>query len=272
MPSPFPGMDPYLENSARWRDFHQRLMTYACDAIQPLLPPKYLAQLDERLTVGSTGRQILPDVTVLRTLREAQVEYAVAIADAPPPNPLPAAPTLPQITEPIRVRVDHVREPYIEIIQPETGEVITVIEVLSPTNKTDKEGRKQYEQKRHAVLHSTAHLVEIDLLSQGEQFSPPIREANGELRSCRYVIAVNRAEHDRSDYELYPLALQDPLPNFRIPLRTPDADVTLDLQAVFTRCYDNGRYNLLLNYTKPPAVPLSDEEHTYAQSLISNPQ
>src|SRR5574341_1381419 len=81
MSSPFPGMDPYLENPALWPDVHQRLITYIADALQPELRPNYLARIGERVYVAETGRNIYPDVTLLgRPMRERRPESAGAVA------------------------------------------------------------------------------------------------------------------------------------------------------------------------------------------------
>ena len=257
MPSPFPGMDPYLEDPARWRDLHQRLMTYACDQLQDTLRPHYAARLEERLYVASSDRPIIPDVTILKPpLREARAEYAAA-------SP---------VVEPyvLIVSDDPVREPFMEIIVPHTGEVVTVIEVLSPTNKQDRNGCAHYQQKREEVLNSTAHLVEIDLLAEGERVTPEMHDrTTGALLDYRYVVSVNRAQGHRERYELYPIRLADCLPHFRIPLKPEHADVTLDLQAVFGRCYDNGAYDLLIDYGKPSRVKLSDAERRFVASVLT---
>jgi hypothetical protein len=104
------------------------------------------------------------------------------------------------------------------------------------------------------------------------EVSSPSHNADGagRVQTYCYGIAVNRAEGDRGDYALYPLRLQDRLPRFRIPLRIPDPDVVLDLQAVFMRRYDNGAYALLFDYAKPRAVPLTDEESRVAHAPIGD--
>ncbi len=257
MPSPFPGMDPYLEDPARWRDLHQAIINYGREMLQQKLRPHYVAQVDERMYVASSERHIIPDVTIIRPpLREARAEYAVA-------SP---------VVEPYVLIVpdDPVREPFMEIIVPHTGEVVTVIEVLSPTNKQDRNGWAHYQQKREEVLNSTAHLVEIDLLAEGERVTPEMHDrATGALLDYRYVVSVNRAQSHRERYELYPIRLADRLPHFRIPLKPEHADVTLDLQAVFGRCYDNGAYDLLIDYGKPPCVKLLDAERGFVASVLT---
>src|SRR5262247_2400043 len=71
MPSPFPGMDPYLE--AHWRDIHARLVIYACDALQAVLPGALRARVEESVVLetpmGLADHALFPDVRV--------VEYAL---------------------------------------------------------------------------------------------------------------------------------------------------------------------------------------------------
>ncbi len=254
MPSPFPGMDPYLEDPARWRDLHQRLMTHAGERLQRMLRPNYVVQLEERMYVASSERLIIPDVTILRPpLREPRESYGVTA-----------------IAEPyvLILSDDPTREPFMQIIVPQTGEVVTVIEVISPTNKQDHRGYAHYRQKREEVLNSSAHLVEIDLLGEGERVIPPVKQrSTGLPLGYRYIISVNRAQ-DRVRYEMYPLQLGDRLPNFRIPLKPEHTDVTLDLQAVFEQCYENGAYDLLIDYGKPPPVALSDAERAFVANVL----
>ena len=265
MPSPFPGMDPYLENPATWSDLHQSLITYIRDALQPELRPNYLARIGERVYVAETGRNIYPDVTLLgRPMREPRPTGPAPAAEAE------ASPVV--VREPFTLMLpsgEH-REPYLEIIHSTGREVVTVIEVLSPANKTPGVGCKQYRKQQKA--RSRAHLVEIDLLSQGlfvPAFSDEDKRPDDVPRS-RYLISVSRAP-DRTVFDLYPLILPEPLPTFRIPLRAPDPDVLLNLQAVFDKCYENGRYADVIDYTQPPPAPLSlDEQHWVKTTLFKS--
>jgi hypothetical protein len=264
-------MDPYLERPATWSDLHQSLITYIRDALQPELRPNYLARIGERVYIAETGRNIYPDVTLLgRPLRERRPE-----SPAETPAPVAGAVATPTvIREPFTLMLlsgEH-REPYLEIIHSTGHEVVTVIEVLSPANKTPGEGYEQYRKKQREVLRSRAHLVEIDLLSQGLfvlAFSEKDTRPEDFPRS-RYLISVSRAP-DRTAFETYPLILPEPLPTFRIPLRAPDPDVPLNLQAVFDKCYENGRYADIIDYDQPPPAPLSlNEQHWLKTALLKS--
>ena len=49
MPSPFPGMNPYLEQEDTWEDFHQRFLTHAADGLSELVGGNYLVKIEVRL-------------------------------------------------------------------------------------------------------------------------------------------------------------------------------------------------------------------------------
>ena len=259
MPSPFPGMDPYLENPESWPDLHQRLITYMAESLQPALAPNYRARMDMRLYVVRPRRNVYPDVSIIR---EASSDYTVVQA-----APRPYVPS--EVAEPYIVILpeEQHREPFIQIIHAPSGEVITAIEVLSPANKVDGEGRKQYLRKQDEILNSTIHLVEIDLLSLGARVTPELRDESGAQLAYRYLVCVSRAE-DHGRFETYPITLKSPLPRFRIPLRAPDADVILDLQAVFNRAYDSGAYATEIEYSQPAPVPLTSEEQAWVDQLL----
>lgn len=264
MPGPFPGMDPYLEDPARWPDVHQSLITYIRDALQPHLRPRYLARIGERVYIVAPPQAMYPDVVLIRrpAVREAGAVYAVAEAEvametAEPSPDEPVIVTLPP--------TEH-REPFVEIIHA-GGEVVTVIEVLSPANKTPGEGHRLYRRKQQEILETPVHLVEIDLLSTGEHTVAVPEETRAELRPHRYLVCVRRGP-ERHHFELYPIPLAKRLPRMRVPLKEPDPDVVLDLQGVFDRCYDNGGYAELVDYRKPPPVPLSPEEAAWVDGLL----
>jgi hypothetical protein len=267
MPSPFPGMDPYLEEPASWPDVHQRLITYLADDLQSGLPRDYIARIGERVYLVEPERNVYPDVALLqRPIRERRDE-PVAVMETP------STPTV--IREPLTMILPsgEYREPFVEI-RHGREEVVTVIEVLSPANKTAGEGYAQYRRKQREVMRSHAHLVEIDLLNRGLfvlACSPDSDERPPTLPLSRYLICVSRWP-ERWKFEAYPLILPEPLPSFRIPLKAPDPDVVLNLQAAFDRCYDNGRYMTMVDYSQPPPAPLSLDEQHWVKTNLFKPQ
>ncbi|HET90031.1 MAG TPA: DUF4058 family protein [Chloroflexi bacterium] len=265
MPSPFPGMDPYLEAPAHWPDVHQRLITYIADTLQPHLPPRYYARMGERVYVLVPPHAFYSDVLLLepaRALREPPPTYTSTPPDV----------TVDEWAEtdatPVIIRfppVEH-REPYLEIVHAAGDEVVTLIEVLGPTNKVAGAGREQYLRKQADVLNSAINLVEIDLLSSGQPTVFPA-EIVPRLPPHRYRIAVRRAV-EAEQIEVYPIALHQRLPVLGVPLRVPDPDAPLDLGAVFTRCYDNGGYGDRVDYRRPPSAFLTPQEAAWADGLL----
>ncbi|MEH1910671.1 MAG: DUF4058 family protein [Nostoc sp.] len=147
MPSPFPGMNPYLENPELWPKFHSRLIIAIADAIAPQLRPKYRVAVEKGVYQMIDENSILvgiPDVVVGSSLTNTEKEPSnIAVAASP--------------TKPITVNVpilEEVREGYLEVREVGTGEIVTVIEILSPKNKRTGEGRKTYESKPQQVLGS----------------------------------------------------------------------------------------------------------------------
>ena len=172
---------------------------------------------------------------------------------------------------PVEVRVPEleIAETYLQIIDLQMNQrVVTVVEVVSPTNKYSGPGRDSYLAKQSEVRRSDAHLVEIDLLRKGPHVvAVPERVVRG-LAVYDYLICVNRAEGNRADFQLYPRSLRQTLPRFRCPLTAGDNDVVVNLQAVLERTYEFGGYQDLLHYEQPCIPPLSVEDQTWADSLI----
>ena len=260
MPSQFIGMDPWLEDPARWPGVHQALITYLRDDMQPHLRPRNAATFGERIYVAMHDRGIYPDVMVVRRpIREATVTYAVGIS-------LGVA----EVAEPwvIALPSEEMRVPYIEIVETNSGDVVTVIELLSPVNKTEGEGRNKYLKRQAEILRSQANLVEIDLLGAGSRTMPTPLDSTGKPPPHRHLIGVYRAA-DRDHIESYPVRLDERLPRFRIPLRDPDPDVVVDLQAALDRCYDNGAYADLIDYSKGATVALSSQEKEWVDERLA---
>jgi hypothetical protein len=254
-------MDPYLEDPSLWPGVHQRLITYISDELQSHIRPKYNARIGERLYVVEPDRDIYPDVTLIqRRQPEPALAGGTGVAVAPAIGDTPLTLIVPPV---------EYREPYIEIVHTGGGEVVTVIEILSPANKTQGKGYELYQRKQQEVLNSQAHLVEVDLLSQGLH---TLALPGGNLTNLppyRYLICVSRAP-DRYKFELYAIPLAQRLPRCYIPLKASDPDVVLDLPAIFNRCYDNGGYVDVLDYTQPPKVPLSAEEQAWVTATINS--
>lgn len=251
MPSPFPGMDPYLEARRLWPDVHASMITYIRESLQPALRPNYIARIGERVQLAYRDQSYVPDVLLLQTIREQQAVYATAsalVADEP---------------QLVMSLDESYTEAYLEIITQDTGEVVTLIELLSPANKVG-DGREQYLQKQHDILSSPVNLVEIDLLAYGQATVLARNAPISEPADWRYLISISRGR-PRRRLEVYAVPLAQRLPNCRIPLRPPDGDVVLDLTAVLNRSYDVGSYDLLLDYRTAPETILRDTEAAWLQ-------
>lgn len=258
MPSPFPGMDPYLE--AHWRDVHARLIIYASDALQAVLPGGLRARVEERVILeapqGYKDHPLFPDVRVVEfsPKREpgARPGESVAVAE---PLLIDAGPESPT-------------ETFLEIIDLASGNaVVTVIELLSPSNKSPGPNREQYLRKQMELCSSTTNLVEIDLNRFGAHtLAFPLAHLKPKARTP-YMACVRRATR-RLIAEVYPMPLWERLPTIRVPLRPDDDDVSLDLQALVEQCYRNGGYEGTLNYVAEPEPPFLGADKTWAHGWL----
>jgi hypothetical protein len=263
MPSPFPGMDPYLEHPARWPSVHQRMITYIGDTLNLLLPPQYVADIGERVYVvqPERSRSLYPDVVVIEQPaaptppEQSRGGTAVAVASDPP---------WVLVLEPVEIR-----EVFVQVLTvPDEGRLVTVIEILSPANKAaGSEGRELYLTKQREILQSESHLIEIDLLRRGEHTVAPPREALLRRGTWDYLASLHRGGQG-GRYQIWASTVQQRLPRIEVPLADGDPDVVLDLQAVFSRCYDDGAYARRLDYRSDPPVPLSAEDAAWANDLL----
>ena len=261
MPSPFPGMDPYLEHPGLWPGVHQGLITFARSALNAMLPPPYIADIGERLYVIQPERSIYPDVVVV----ERPTDLPVMTQEAGGTATLVASDPHWELT----VQPVEMREVFIEILATaDESRVITVIEVLSPSNKTiGSDGRHLYLTKQRELLRSPTHLIEIDLLRQGEHSVAPPQESLLEKGRWDYLVSLHRGG-ERGRYLIWPISLQDRLPRILVPLSDGDPDIVLDLQAVFDRSYDEGAYARRLDYSRAPRVALTGDDAKWADGLL----
>jgi hypothetical protein len=252
MPSPFPGMDPYLEGS-EWTSVHTELSSEIARQLSPQLRPKYVARTTRRFVtedledIGITTSSAYPDVSVFKggQVKEAQATFA----GGPPPLHLKTliAAEAPQVT--------------IEIRDVTSRRLVTAIEVLSPSNKRSA-GYLEYLDNRQRLLRSEAHLIEIDLLRTGQRV--PMEDP---LPPAPYFVFLSRVE-SRPVIDVWPIQLDMPLPVVPTPLLTGDQDATLDLQAALNTIYDALNYDLTLDYSRTPEIPLQGEAANWAAELL----
>jgi hypothetical protein len=251
-------MDPFLEAPAWFPDLHDHLIARMSETLMACLPAPYFSLIGSRVWVDPVQRPIGPDNKILRG-----------------PGPSPTAPqgnggvavALTQATLPLVINVPHeeIVEKRIDVYarhEPE-DRLVTVIEVLSPTNKTPgKQGLQRYRQKQQEVLASDVHLVEIDLLRDGHHATAvPEDLLRAKAGTLAYHVSIHHFDN-LEDYFVYPIRLEEALPAIAIPLLPGDGEVTVDLQAVFTHCYDTGPYRRSVRYAKGQTVPALDPEQT----------
>lgn len=259
MPSPFPGMDPYLEDPVRWSDTHHGLMGAMRAMLNASLPPRYAAHVEERCYIVEPERTIIPDLTIRLHPPDWQGARGIAVTTTPVADPPLILKTLPF----------PIREFYINIVDvQEKGHVVTTIELLSPTNKAvGTKGWKLYRKKQQEVLASRTHLIEIDLLRTGEHVvaapkMPLLREGRWD-----YLVSLHRGGQSET-IEVWMRTIRDRLPRITVPLNPGEPDLVLDLQAVFDRNYDEGAYTREIDYTQDPIPPLRPEDATWADALL----
>jgi hypothetical protein len=258
MPSPFPGMDPYLEKPSLWPDVHIELISAIRAALNLQLDPSYFAQIQERIYISTEddpGRVVLsPDVQITSPTLEGR------------PATLTSEAGVLEIAEPLVLQTlldEEIREPYLEIIDAGSRKVVTVIEVLSPTNKFSRsQGLKSFRQKRTAIMKSRSHWVEIDLLRRGVSLALRKR-----IQPHEYFVQVSPVQV-RTRGWVWPIQLSQRLPVIRIPLRRGDDDVRLDLQAVLDTAYDHAGYARVIDYTKVPVPSLKPPWALWSDRLL----
>lgn len=251
MPSPFPGMNPFFERSGVWEEFHQNFISRCQEHLVAQAPPRYRVRSGARLYIHEpphTDRFFgISDISLHRPRIDAPASEPAASVVAP------VYATLPETVEIQRI-------PYVAIEDRAGGEFVTVIELLSPTNKYAGPDREQYLGKRRELLRSQTHLVELDMLRGGPRM--PLDA----MPFCAYCAVVSRVE-ERPRVGVWPWNLRDPMPGVPIPLRSPDADLHLDLKFVLDQVYDAFRYGDVI-YTGPPEPRLAPDDAAWAAPFI----
>jgi hypothetical protein len=254
---PFPGMDPYVEALGLWEGFHAPLVTNCAQALNQHLPEGYVAKIETRVELVTReipGSERIPDVLVARESHAPRFVYASTEETA-------GVATIEPVTIPLGRGEVELRERWIEVSTLPDMELVTVIEILSPTNKSGS-GRSEYLQKRDTLIERPVNLVEIDLLLGGRPM--PM----GKTLPAGHYHAIVARDGNRPNAEVYSWSIRHVLPPIPIPLRAPDADVQLDLNQAFEMTYCLGRFNRIVRYDSPlPAHwPLSPADRAWAET------
>lgn len=226
MPSPFPGMDPFLEHPDRWPAFHRHLVAGLYQLLLPGLIDRYRARV--------IARQYATEMPLFTSvLREEHSEDLIEI----------------------RSRAD--------------GRLVTLVDVVSPANRTTNAGRTAYLDQRTAALRARSGVVEIDLVTQGK---PTLDFNRDGLPEHDYTVTVVRGSAPER-FEIYTAAATKRLPKFKLPLAPDDRDTVVDLQVAISRAYDHGEFAKSIDYTSPlPSdVVLSDATRTWIANLLAPP-
>lgn len=263
MKSPFPGMDPYLER--HWGDVHARLTTYASDEIQRALPRGLTARIEEEVFIEDPkgqGRIAVPDVMVYETTGGSRYADGGGVAVAEPETEAEVSAGVAVFLTPYEKRWR-----WIEIREKgDGGRLVTVVEILSLSNKLYRKGVEQYLSKREECLLGGANFVEIDLLRAGKRVSFGEPGEMPEDKDEAYMAFVFRPDREH-EVILHPLSLRKRLPALPIPLRPTDRPVLLNLQTIVERAYENGRYDEI-DYRRAADPPLAGEDAAWADGLL----
>jgi hypothetical protein len=254
MPSPFPGMDPYIESAGLWGDFHGSMLPAMRAELNRSLPEGYVASIELYVWTPQWkkgGRVTEPDVYVREEQRRKSPPAGTAAVAAPSTIVLPA--------------VERRKRKSLKVVDVRTRQVITVVELLSPTNKEAGEDRQNYLSKRNEYLANRLNLVEIDLLRGGRRSPlgdppPPVAD---------YCVMVCREwEYPRAGF--WTFTIRDPLPSIPVPLKQELPEVTLSLRACVDRTYDEGRYAESLPYGETLHPRLSKDAAAWVRKLLAD--
>ena len=251
--NPFPGMNPYLENTRIWPDVHNTLIGTIRRQLNQNLPVQYYAEIEERLIVefDDESRNIVPDISLTYSplLSRNPTRFGGATV-------LEREQTSRTLTLPCRQPLEESRETYLTIRETRgRRDVVAIVEVLSPSNKTAGNTRFSYQQKQWEIINSSVNLIEIDLLRAGEHTVYPHADAiHSQFGGWDYLVCLSRYLR-RDVVDLWLMSLRDPLPKVTVPLKEGDAEVTFDLQEALDQAYIEGAYIRILDYDEPPPPP-----------------
>ena len=237
-------MDPYLEHPVLWPGVHTRLLVALANQLGPKIRPRYVASVEERVFIENPDQERVPDVWVQKTLEEHRA---------------PGAQSGTAIATPLVVEVQQleIREHYIAILDRyhDFG-VVTVIELVSPSNKAAGPGRDSYLAKQREVRKSECHLVEIDLLRRGTHVMS-IPESH--LRPAKPFDYLVLRESMACPQSIRALSLPAARPaTARSASRWPSPIPTypLAIQSALEHAYGRAGYMLRVRYDEPCIPPL----------------
>jgi hypothetical protein len=245
-------MDPYLE--PHWPDVHSSLIAEARRALNRSLPKGLVARAEEGVAIESDDNgvhQVGPDVRVFSPSTADPDEGAGGIIIVAPFK--------------LVLELDPLIERDVRIID-EGGQLITVIEFISPWNKRQP-GLDAFREKRVGLLSGGVNVVEIDLVRAGnwrQLMRPEICPHDGQ---SLYRVVIRTGGRRPAGY-LFPIGLSEVLPEIPVPLRKSEEPLVLPLQPLLNSVYADGRYEQTLDYSQPLDPPLTDEDAVWAKQVV----
>ena len=247
MPSPFPGMDPYLEDPAFLPGFHARLIVGISTQLNRVLPKGLYVDIEEHLWLRDEDE--FDEYRVLVGRADATVNESRRLGSTSPKHrprlELEEPSALVKVTQfaPRKVR-------YLKVVDAAKDRVITAIELLSPANKNRSQHYDAYVAKREEYLAGNTSLVEIDLHRSGVRppmftDTPPVNDYN------LFVCAADRFPNA----SIWAFGVRDRIPNLEVPLRSREPSAVLDLNGLVHATYDENRYGDRIDYSKSPKPP-----------------
>ncbi len=243
----FPGMNPWLESPKLWSDVHFSLMAAIAHYLRPIVAPRYYVAVETQAYIGATSHY--PDLSIAQADDSAPVQTATLTLTQPTFVNL----TIPEIVE----------EAYLEIREHGSDTVITAIELLSPTNKRAGVGRESYLRKRLTVLGTATHFIEIDLLRSWQPMPFTAKPVSD------YRIFLRRGD-DPHRGQVYAFTVRQPVPEFCVPLQADDVEPVLDIGHLLKQLYQEARYDLRIDYHRPPTPRLAEDDMVWAKNLLEN--
>lgn len=259
MPSPFPGMDPFLDSQDYFPSLHSSMITYLQEILQERLPEGYYATSRERVWIDTSRRWIEPDIQVGRTSKKPKKTPAAAVAS---------------LVKPVIVTIPHDEhvEPFLEVFKKrgDKKRLVCTIEILSVTNKMPGgKGQKLYRRKQCEVLERKIHLVEVDLPRTGNHSTAVALDWAQEKTGEFDYHVCNRRFNRFEEFEVYRILMRQSLPTIAVPLLPADGDINVDLQAIFRRAYEAGAYQRALDYrTDPVEPPVTAEQDEWIRGVL----
>lgn len=258
MPSPFPGMDPWLENPALWSGFHARFIVAIGAGLTQLLPLGYYADLEQHVWLEDDDGDHEPFAYPDGYIAERNATHT------PSPTFGEGVATVPDTEVTLPKPRKKKAHKFVKIVDQPGNRVVTILEVLSPSNKDAGADREAYLSKRGEIMLSGTNLVELDLLRGGERIplgrpTPPQGD---------YYALVSRADRFPKA-SVWSFTVRDPLPRLPIPLKPQDGVIVLDLRFCLNRAYEDGGYGRRIDYTETPAIALRSPDATWAHQVIA---